>query len=78
VSGMALGRQPVDRGIVMEVSSDFDLQRQGAGVVAAPIDEQEPVPPLADPKPPVSPESPSETVESPQPRRASWRGFGFR
>src|SRR3954470_3748231 len=26
VSGMALGRQPVDRGIVMEVSADFDLR----------------------------------------------------
>ena len=28
VSGMALGRQPVDRGIVMEVSGDFDLRRE--------------------------------------------------
>jgi general secretion pathway protein A len=28
VSGMALGRQPVDRAIVLEVSRDFDLQRE--------------------------------------------------
>lgn len=38
VSGMALERQPVDRAIVLEVSRDFDLQRQesrAAGVSAA-------------------------------------------
>ncbi len=36
VSGMALGRQPVDRAIVMEVSRDFDLQRQGSRPESAP------------------------------------------
>jgi general secretion pathway protein A len=32
VSGMALGRQPVDRAIVLEVSRDFDLSQKSATV----------------------------------------------
>jgi general secretion pathway protein A len=78
VSGMALGRQPVDRGIVMEVSGDFDLQREEFPVVEDPVGRQESVASDADAQADALPESPSEPIESPQPRRASWRGFGFR
>jgi general secretion pathway protein A len=78
VSGMALGRQPVDRGIVMEVSTDFDLQRQGSGEGADAPDQHEPDASEVESGTPVSSEGLSETVENPQPRRASWRGFGFR
>jgi general secretion pathway protein A len=78
VSGMALGRQPVDRGIVLEVSSDFDLRREPAPAVADASEPPDSVSKVADAEPPVLPDTPSETVESPQPRRASWRGFGFR
>jgi type II secretory pathway predicted ATPase ExeA len=78
VSGMALGRRPVDRGIVMEVSADFDLQAHASGIVADAVDPQERVAADSDAEDPVVPDSPSETLESPQPRRASWRGFGFR
>lgn len=34
VSGMALGRQPVDRAVVLEVIRDFDLQRSSGRIVA--------------------------------------------
>src|SRR3954453_2384111 len=46
VSGMALGRQPVDRAIVMEVSNDFDLirERKSAGTLQ---DTEGPTEPLA-------------------------------
>src|SRR3954462_1105573 len=77
ISGMALGRQPVDRGIVMEVSADFDLRPQEAEAAAS--DQQEPRPAVViDAEGSASADSPSEAVENPQPRRASWRGFGFR
>jgi hypothetical protein len=33
LSGFALGRQPVDREIVLEVSRDFDLRGEGLGVL---------------------------------------------
>lgn len=42
VSGMALGRQPVDRAIVLEVCSDFDLQRATRVSEEAPLSPQEP------------------------------------
>jgi general secretion pathway protein A len=38
VSGLALGRQPIDRGIVLEVCRDFDLRRSGL----APLPTTEP------------------------------------
>src|SRR3982751_4005873 len=48
VSGMALGRQPVDRAIVMEVSNDFDLirERTSGGTLQ---DTDGPTEPLAPP-----------------------------
>jgi len=62
----------------MEVSTDFDLRRQGSDEVVDARDQHEPDASGAEPAAPVSSEVPSETVENPQPRRASWRGFGFR
>jgi general secretion pathway protein A len=38
LSGMALGRQPVDREIVLEVCRDFDLRQDGKGMVRNPQD----------------------------------------
>jgi general secretion pathway protein A len=43
LSGLALGRQPVDREIVLEVSHDFDLHDDASGIMdssAAPIVEE--------------------------------------
>lgn len=37
VSGMALGRQPVDRAIVMEVARDFDLRQKEVQILGATI-----------------------------------------
>jgi type II secretory pathway predicted ATPase ExeA len=78
VSGMALGRQPVDRGIVMEVSGDFDLQREESPVVEDSIGQHQALVSDADAQTDALSESPSEPAQSPQPRRPSWRGFGFR
>jgi general secretion pathway protein A len=36
LSGLALGRQPVDREIVLEVCRDFDLRQDGKGIVRQP------------------------------------------
>jgi general secretion pathway protein A len=44
VTGMALGRQPVDRAIVLEVCRDFDLPREDSRAPGAPI-FRETVPP---------------------------------
>ena len=81
VSGMALGRQPVDRAIVMEVSNDFDLLRERqpkaeeqkteerpSGVVGA-TTERESVERTAD-----TPTS----FDEPTPRRSPWLGLGRR
>ena len=46
VSGMALGRHPVDRAVVLEVSSDFDLHRQPQGPVESSVDDEVPVEPV--------------------------------
>jgi general secretion pathway protein A len=77
VTGMALGRQPVDRAIVLEVSTDFDLHREQLvqGPQAQPGQELVKEPVKADaPLTPVE----SRTEADGAQRRSSWLGFGRR
>lgn len=82
VSGMALGRQPVDRAIVLEVSSDFDLHREQPVVVESQVNEEVPVEPInVDADRAATRAQADDTrpmFEDPQPRRSPWLGFGRR
>jgi general secretion pathway protein A len=77
VSGMALGRQPVDRAIVMEVSTDFDLLRERKQVMEAKTIADVPTAPLT---PPVKSEITDHTEETrssfdeSSSRRSNWFG----
>jgi general secretion pathway protein A len=75
VSGMALGRQPVDQSIVLEVSHDFDLQREAGVVTDAEAGDAAPtgVPAAPVMEEPAAAPSPSNDV---QPRRPAWLTFG--
>jgi type II secretory pathway predicted ATPase ExeA len=78
VSGMALGRQPVDRAIVLEVSHDFDLQALSVGrepevALLAPQDATAPAEPTTDIRPDDRPQL--DNVPAP---RSRWSGFGRR
>lgn len=63
LSGMAQGRRPVDKSMVLEVCRDFDLSLQHTGVLAMPV-----APELVEPQPHPEPE--------PEPRPARTRVFG--
>lgn len=82
VSGMALGRQPVDRAIVLEVSSDFDLHREQEVLVESQLNEEIPVEPTnpdADRAATRPQTDDTRTMfEDAQPRRSPWLGFGRR
>lgn len=82
VSGMALGRQPVDRAIVLEVSSDFDLHREQEVLVESQLNEEvpvEPIEPEADHAASLAPTDDARTLfDEAQPRRSRWLGFGRR
>jgi type II secretory pathway predicted ATPase ExeA len=75
VSGMALGRQPVDRAIVLEVSNDFDLHRlspdapgvAASGAAATDLSDEAPTP-AETATPPVHHE--------PSRPRSAWLRFG--
>jgi hypothetical protein len=82
VSGMALGRQPVDRAIVLEVSRDFDLHREQKVLEAVQLDvrasgeilEEEP-----GGMPPVSPGEETRSIsDAASPGRSPWLGLGRR
>jgi general secretion pathway protein A len=76
VTGMAMGRRPVDRAIVLEVSTDFDLRREQPELAEADVSHQEPATPVIEAPPPAA--DISQPLDDAQPRRASWRGFGVR
>ncbi|MBA2413719.1 MAG: AAA family ATPase [Burkholderiaceae bacterium] len=83
VSGMALGRQPVDRAIVAEVSRDFDLHRteESANILLTPSDETTTSSPehgVAYVAPAIPSSSPRAIDEEDQPRRAGWFGSAGR
>ena len=87
VSGMALGRQPVDRAIVMEVTRDFDLRKadEPSLLVATPfepaVSEMPGAPAAADllVSSPREPESTGEVLQDiSQPRKFPWFGSGSR
>jgi len=81
VSGMALGRQPVDRAIVLEVSGDFDLLRERPQPEEPTQIQQEAIEPII----PVLEQPASQSVDESRssfdevpPRRSGWFGFGRR
>ncbi len=82
VSGMALGRQPVDRAIVLEVSRDFDLHRERKVLEPAQLDVRSPeeiVVQERDGRPPTSPVEETRSMSDPaSPGRSPWLGFGRR
>lgn len=84
VSGMALGRQPVDKAIVMEVVGDFDLrQRSGGRVPGTTILREEALPEPASLAEAAAPPEVTNAArelfdEAAQPRRFGWFGYGRR
>jgi hypothetical protein len=80
VSGMALGRQPVDRAIVLEVSNDFDLHRDQQDLEEPAFIEPrvEPAKPEPESVAPIPPTDEARTMFGVQPRRYPWRGLGGR
>jgi type II secretory pathway predicted ATPase ExeA len=82
VSGMALGRQPVDRAIVLEVSRDFDLSRPSALIPGTSILKEELPETVAEPPVEADPAPEEAQAEEPQvfegvtqPRRFGWFGY---
>jgi general secretion pathway protein A len=82
VSGMALGRQPVDRAIVLEVSRDFDLHTEQKILESPEPEAQPPAEIIAPQTTAAAPESAVEDTRSmfdtASPRRSPWLGFGRR
>ena len=82
VGGMALGRQPVDRAIVLEVSRDFDLHREQKMLEPPQLDGQPPGEMIVSETSPAAPIAPVEDTRSmfdaASPRRSPWLGFGRR
>jgi general secretion pathway protein A len=86
VSGLALGRQPVDRAIVLEVTRDFDLRDvtqeslPASLLSSAPVESRDPV--TSEPAPPAaaSLQEPAADVfdDVSGPRRTSWFRTGSR
>jgi general secretion pathway protein A len=80
VSGMALGRQPVDRAIVLEVTRDFDLreQKRPALLAASAIDDSaESSSPAAAPSA-ASPDGTADSFNDITQRKGSWFRTGSR
>ncbi len=82
VSGMALGRQPVDRAIVLEVSRDFDLHREQKVLEPVQLDVRAPGEILVQEPggmPPVSPGEETRSIsDAVSPGRSPWLGLGRR
>jgi general secretion pathway protein A len=80
VSGLALGKQPVDRAIVLEVTRDFDLRGDDPSMLSS-------APAAAAAPESVAPQAPEASIEEPRaalsdgsnpPRKASWFRTGSR
>lgn len=82
VSGMALGRQPVDRAIVLEVASDFDLNGAEEAELAPSriVETVAADPPQITTDPVVAPGSDTRVLfdDVSQRRRTGWLGFARR